>query len=296
MASGSYTSATTVTGASLNDTSYSAIIDEKIMRTLVENSFLPPLVRNRDIQSKATITAQFAKYISFSAASVNENADLSNTELTDSSVTITAGEVGLMASFTKVVRLSTIDPDLLGTTGELFGEAIARKIDSDLTALFSALNGAVSVGSSGANMSKSVLATARFTLRNNKAPGGYVFVGHPIQTSDLMEDTSATTGTPWANLSPEKLYPNSMNYEGSLMGVDVYQTTACPAANTNADRVGALMCTGEKSPLAYVQKYPATTDFDKDGSMRLKEIISTIDYGVGEVEDKAGVPVITDHE
>jgi len=294
MASGSFTSATQY--SSLDDTSYTLIIDEQIMDTLVETSFIPSLIRYRDIQNKPSTVCSFPKYISFSASSVAETADLSSTELTDSAVTISTGEVGVMASFTKIVRLSTIDPDILGHVGRLFGEAIARKIDTDLTALFAALNGSVSVGTSGSNMTKTILNEARFNLKNNKAAGPYVFIGHPVQVWDLQEDITTTTGTPWVNQKPGALYADSLGYEFSYLGIDVYATTACPSANTSADRVGALLCKGEKSALAYVQKYPAETVTDSDPSMRLKELISAVDYGVGEVEDKAGIPVITDHE
>ena len=81
-----------------------------------------------------------------------------------------------------------------------------------------------------------------------------------------------------------------------IYGIDIYSSTQCPAANTNADRVGALISTGDNAPIAMVVKKTVGTALQRDESLRATEVVTVSDYGVGEIEDLAGVAIITDHE
>ena len=70
-----------------------------------------------------------------SASAVSEASDLSNTAIDPTSKTITCSEHGIMTTLTDLARNSA-PRNVAGDIGRLFGEAIAKKIDKDLTALF----------------------------------------------------------------------------------------------------------------------------------------------------------------
>ena len=84
-------------------------------------------------------------YSAVSASAVNEASDLSNTAIDPTSVTITCSEHGIMTTLTDLARNSA-PRNVAGDIGRLFGEAIAKKIDKDLTALFGGFS--TTVGSS----------------------------------------------------------------------------------------------------------------------------------------------------
>ena len=96
-------------------------------------------------------------YANVSAAAVSEATDLSNTAINPSSVTITASEVGIMTTLTDLAR-NAAPRNVAGDIGRLFGEAIAKKQDTDLTALFDGFSTAVNDGTavlSASNLSSS---------------------------------------------------------------------------------------------------------------------------------------------
>ena len=281
------------TYTTLDDLRYSAIINTSVMDTLVANVVGPPHMRNESLAGQPSIAMDFPKWPSMTAASVAEATDLDNTAVSTSKSTVTAGENGIMTTLTDVARTSTIAgrPEELG---RLFGESVARLIDSDLFALFSALNGATAIGTSGSNLTLAQFESAYYTLRSNNATPPYVFICHPVQAAVLRSAISSATGTIFGNVTPEELASKTLGYEYNLYGVDVYSSTQCPTANTAADRVGAIMSTGMNAPIALVTNKVVDTELQRDASLRATEVVTVADYGVGEIEDAAGVPVITD--
>ena len=112
---------------------YTEIVAEALF-VASEQSIMRNLVRNYTIAGggKSVEVPIYANSISISS---NEATDLSNTAVNPSSVTITASEVGIMTTLTDLARNSA-SRNVAGDIGRLFGEAIARKLDADLSALF----------------------------------------------------------------------------------------------------------------------------------------------------------------
>ena len=78
---------------------------------------------------------------------------------------------------------------------------------------------------------------------------------------------------------------------GTLFGVEVSQTSVCPTANSAADRTGAMF---SSDAIGLVTKRPPRIEMQRDASARGTELVATVAYGVGELVDTAGVPIITD--
>ena len=112
---------------------YTEIVAEALF-VASEQSIMRNLVRNYTIAGGGK-SVEVPIYATVSAAAVAEATDLSNTAVNPSSVTITASEVGIMTTLTDLARNSSAR-NVAGDIGRLFGEAIAKKMDSDLSALF----------------------------------------------------------------------------------------------------------------------------------------------------------------
>ena len=144
---------------------YTEIVAEA-MFTASEQSIMKGLVRNYTIAGGGK-SVEVPIYPTVSASAVSEASDLSNTAINPTSVTITASEVGLMTTLTDLARNSA-SRNVAQDIGRVFGEAIARKIDLDLTALFDGFSTAV--GGTGATLTADTVAQAHANLRNNSVP------------------------------------------------------------------------------------------------------------------------------
>ena len=79
---------------------------------------------------------------------------------------------------------------------------------------------------------------------------------------------------------------------GSWFGLDIFQTTNVPTANAAADRAGGIFVSNYA--LGLVQKWSAKMEVMRWAPIRGFVLVATSMYGVGEIEDSAGIKVITD--
>ena len=146
---------------------YTEIVAEALF-VASEVSTMRPLVKNYAIAGGGK-QIEVPIYSAVSAAAVSEASDLSNTAINPTSVTITASENGIMTTLTDLARNSA-PRNVAADIGRLFGEAIAKKIDTDLTALFDGFS--TSVGGAGQEVTVDKLFQASATLRQNAVPAG----------------------------------------------------------------------------------------------------------------------------
>ena len=131
---------------------YTEIVAEALF-VASERSIMRPLVRNYAVTGGGK-SVEVPIYSAVSAAAVSEASDLSNTAINPTSVTITCSENGIMTTLTDLGR-NAAPRNVAADIGRLFGEAIAKKIDTDLTALFDGFS--TSVGSAGAEVTVDTL-------------------------------------------------------------------------------------------------------------------------------------------
>jgi hypothetical protein len=165
-----------------------------------------------------------------------------------------------MATITDVLDVSSIAATR-GAQMRQMGNAVAQKIDVDICALLAGFGTAV--GSSGTNLSLANILSAIYTLELANAPGPYVGVLHPVQIADLrtaIEDSSSGifTGGSVRGGAAEIGTNEDTGYFGSFMGIDWYQSTNVPTANSAADRAGGAF--SKNYALGMVQKWPAKTE------------------------------------
>jgi len=245
-----------------------------------EKSIMRNLVKNYAITGGGK-AVEVPVYAQVSASAVAEATDLSNTAINPSSVTITASEVGVMTTLTDLARNSA-PRNVAGDIGKLFGEALATKQDTDLTALFNGFS--VALGDGSTAITPAVLFNALSTLKENALPtDGCQVVLHPKIAYDLKSGFTNTFAGLDTELSNEALRSGHI---GKIAGMNVFETSNMANTGTAGDYKGAAF---HKDALAIAMMQDVKIETQRDASLRADEIVATSVYGVGEIHDSYGV-------
>lgn len=278
-----------------NDVSYSAILTDMVLDALMAAVVTPQHLQYHELAGKASTAVKIPKADKFTAAAVAEGTELQNTALTSASVTITASEVGIQATITDVLEVSDI-PAAHGARLRQLGRAMADKLDVDVTALYQ--NFSTSVGGTGVNLSIANILDAIFTLENADAAslGQIVGVLHPRQAADIREAVDADSGQAYSGVAGARgsvLGPApGPGFFGAWFGIPFWMSTNVPLVNTSADRAGGIFIADYALGLA--NKWTARVEAMRWPPIRGIVLTASAMYGVGEIEDSAGVAVVTD--
>jgi HK97 family phage major capsid protein len=246
-----------------------------------EQSIMRNLVRNYQITGGGK-AVEVPIYSAVSAAAVAEATDLSNTAVDPSSATITASEVGVMTTLTDLARNSA-PRNVAADIGRLFGEAIAKKQDQDLIALFDGFS--TTLGDGTTAISAASVFNALSTLRANSLPiNECAVVLHPKIAYDLKANLTNTFANANANdLANEAL---RQGFVGRLAGMPVFETANMANTGTAGDYKGGAF---HRDAIALAEMQGLKVETQRDASLRADEIVATSVYGVGEIHDSYGV-------
>jgi len=264
---------------------YTEIVAEALF-VASEQSIMRPLVKNYAITGGGK-SVEVPIYSAVSAAAVSEATDLSNTAINPSSVTITASEVGIMTTLTDLARNSA-PRNVAADIGKLFGEAIAKKQDKDLTALFDGFSTAV--GGDSTALTAAIVFQAIANVRNaGVSMDGVSTVIHPMVAYDLKANLTNT----FANANGNDLANEALRngFVGRLGGVPIYETTNIDHTGTGGDYKQGVF---HRDALAMAMMQDLKIETQRDASLRADEIVATAVYGVGELNDTYGVEVHSD--
>tara|TARA_Y100000031_G_C8214105_1_gene382455 strand:- start:533 stop:1375 length:843 start_codon:yes stop_codon:yes gene_type:complete len=250
--------------------------EQSIMRGLVKNYAITGQGKSVEIPIYAVVTA----------AAVNEATDLSNTAINPSSVTITASEIGIMTTLTDLARNSA-SRNVASDIGKLFGEAIAKKIDTDLTALFDGFS--TSVGGAGTELTIAKIFEAAATLRQSGVPGPYYGVFNPKAIYNVKKSLTNTFVNPNAgDLQNEAM---KTGFIGQIGGVQIFETSNVDGT-TDTDNCKGGVFARDALGLAVMQDLKLETQ--RDASLRADEIVATAVYGVSELHDSYGIEMLSE--
>ncbi len=222
-----------------------------------------------------------------------EATDLTNTAISTGKATLTASEIGVMATITDMLDLSDIT-DIV-QYAQLLARAVAEKFATDVFALSSGFS--TSVGSTTVNLTELVTLSAVTTLTAAKVPGPYAGALHPQGWEDLVGSIGSTItpagaqGTGVQQVT-NMLAPRPDATLGTFFNVTWYQNPVVPTANAGADRGGMVVAAARA--LGHVEKWGGRVEYQRDASLRATEVVATMSYGVGEIDDASGVEVIHD--
>jgi len=270
------------TTTSLNDL-IPAIVAEA-MFVASERSIMRGLVKNFSVPAGSGLTVNVPVYAAQTAAGVAEGTDLTNTAVSTGIATLTVAEAGIMTTITDLVANSA-SSNVVADVGRLFGEAVARKMDKDLLALFAGFS--TVVGTNATELTAASIFKAVARLRSAGVPGdALACVLSPEQAYDLKKVITNTYANPAAgNVQNEAM---QTGYIGLLAGVPVYETG-------NLDGVADVFKGGlfHRDALGLALMNDIRIEAQRDASLRATELVATATYGVGELYDAYGVQLIS---
>jgi len=251
------------------------------------------------------ITAQFPIQDDPAAAvALTESTDATNTQLTTSNQQATATEQGIMATVTdRLAAVSVVDayPHFEGVLGRSYEE---RVLDI-FAGLYDNFTGIT--GTSGADLTLVQFLAAVTALAGRDVPGPYYSVLHTQQVLDLRSGSGNTPGgilpgfaasqTGMEFLASPNFQQTVMNdinrsaYAGSILNVDVWQTTAVVTMANGADRGGGIF---NKDAIGYHELWDQKVELQRDASLRATEIVVTGCLGAVEIDDNRGQTIQTD--
>ena len=250
--------------------------EKSIMRNLVKNFSIP------DGAGKSIVVPNYGLQ---TAAAVNEGTDLTNTAVSTGGVTLTLGEVGIMTTVTDMAIRSSAS-NVIADIGRLFGEAIARKMDQDLTALFAGFSTVVGGNTTAATAALFFSAIAK--LKAGGVPGDALFaVVNPLVAYDLKKDLTSSFQNPAAGVIQNAAM--ATGYIGMLGGVPVFESAN--VVDTSGDSIGGLF---HRDALGLALRQDIKIEAQRDASLRATELVATAVYGCGELLDSYGVALSFD--
>jgi|TARA_R110000796_G_scaffold3889_5_gene14901 N4-gp56 family major capsid protein len=265
-----------------------ANIVQSALYTLSEQTVIRPLIRNYDMSGTPGLTAQVPIYPAISAAAIADGTDLANTAFNTTSKTMTASEIGVMVELTDLAAESATD-DVAAAIGRQIGDAMAKKVDADLAALFTGFSANVNKTSAAVTVDDIFKAAA--TLRANQAPGNYVAVLHPYQAYDLKAQLTNAGATMSHSLSEVGNRALMDGFIGRIAGVDIFESTVVSAPDSAGAYYGAVMT---QDALGYMVKRSMRIETERNASKRSLEIVGSMAFGVSEIFDGYGVGIISD--
>jgi len=269
------------TTTTLNDLLPSIVAEALFVAS--EASIMRNLVRNYTIPMGSGKTITVPRYPQVSAAALTEGTDLTNTAVSTDGATLTVSEVGVMTVVTDLARMASAS-NVIADVGRLFGEAIARKIDTDLTALFDGFS-TNALGDGTTAITAAAIFQAVAKLRSAGVPPTDLFcVLHPAIAYDLKANMTNTFANPNAGILQNEAM--ATGYVGTLAGVPIFETSNMANTGTTGDYKGGLFHR-DALGLAFLQDIKIETQ--RDASLRGDELVATAVYGVGELYDGYGV-------
>jgi N4-gp56 family major capsid protein len=252
-----------------------------------ERSIMRGLVKNYSIPAAQGKTITVPIYPTQSAAALTEGDEVSNTEISTSGVTLTVSTVAIRTMVTDLIRASAAS-NVVADVGRLFGEAIAKKIDTDLIGLFSGFS--TGVGAADAALTPATIARAIATLRAAAVPqDALACVVSPWVAYDLKSSLTNTFANPNAGIIQNEAM--ATGYVGSLFGVPIFESANLANNGTAGDYVGAVF---HRDALGLAMIGDINLETQRRASFVGDDIVASCHYGVGELYDGYGVKVTAD--
>jgi N4-gp56 family major capsid protein len=249
-----------------------------------EQSLMRSLVRNYNIPAGSGNTIKVPVYPTFTAVAGTEATAFTgagDASVNTGSVQLVAGEVGMTTTISDIAMIGSAS-NVIADVGGQFGRGIAEKIDADLCALFTNLNGGTKIGTGATAITGAAIFQAIATLRANKVPASNMAcVLHPEVAYDLKSSITSTFANPNDGLATEVM---RNSFVGTLGGVPVYESAAI--VSTTGDSIGAVF---HRDALGLAMMKDITVETQRESTLRADTLTASAVYGVGELIDTYGI-------
>lgn len=261
-------------------------IIQEAMFVASERSIMRGLVKNYTLAPGQGTHVNVPIYPQQSAAAVTEGDEVSNTAVSTNTAQLTIAPVAIRTLLTDLAR-NQASSNVVGDLGRLFGEAIARKIDTDLTALFAGFS--TGTGDYTTQITPAVIFQAIAKLRATGAPiEGMAIVLHPEIAYDLKAALTTGGATGAFTMGAYSEVGNEAMRQGYVMqlgGVPVYETSNIAYVTNAGDFPGAVF---HRDALGFGMAGDMNIEIQRRASYLGDDIVASAYYGVGELQDGLG--------
>ena len=256
-----------------------------------EKSIMRGLVRNYTLSAGQGKTVTVPIYPKQTAAALTEGTAPSFTAVSTDGATLTVSEVGLTAQISDLAIMAS-SSNVISDIGRLFGEAIARKMDTDLLAKFDTFSGYVGGVSTTATPALIFQAIAKLRSAGYDTANDCAIVLHPNVAYDVASTLTSTFAAPASMVGNDALRNGFM---GLLGGVPVYQSSLVGATSASGGAGGDYACgIFHKDALGLAMMQDIRIESQREATKRGFDIVGSAIYGVGELYDGAGIQGIFD--
>jgi N4-gp56 family major capsid protein len=251
-----------------------------------ERSIMRGLVKNYALGAGQGKTVTVPIYPLQTAATLAEGSEISDSTVNTSSAVLTVTTAAIRTLVTDLA-VASASSNVVADIGRLFGEAIARKIDTDLTAQFANLSGAN-------NYDRAITAADIFEavarLKAAAVPTeGMVCVLHPAIAYDLKAALTTGGNNPFvAGGGTSEVANEAMRsgYVGQLAGIPVFETSNITAADAAAGEFAGAVFQRDALGLAMIGDI--TIETERRASFLGTDIVGACHYGAGLIQSGYG--------
>jgi len=257
--------------------------ERSIMRGLVKNFVIPPG------NGKTLLVPVWEKQ---TAATWTEGDEISNTAVSTTGTTLTVVPIALRTLATDFAVQSAAT-NVVADLGKLFGEAIARKIDTDLTAKFASFTTNVVGTNTSTITAADVFKAVTLLRRQGVASDQIACVLHPDIAYDLKAALTTSGNTPYVANAMGDVANEAMRmgYVGMLAGVPVYETSNMANTGTAGDYKGGVFM---RDSLALAVMRDISIETQRRASYAGTDIVATAYYATGVIQEAYGVQMLFD--
>ncbi len=244
-------------------------------------------------------TVHMPKVGSFEISDLQDGVDMTDEQdIGMTGVDLTATERGAKIIITDKLARQNGTTDIFRIVGRQFGDAGARKQDRDVQALYAGLNGGTAYGQASALLDLSAFAATIAKARGGGASltdsaGVEPFdpdyaVHHPHSVFSVTRSATAigNNNVRVNDRREEKMLQRFFRI--SFNGVDLYESKNI-YVDSSGDAIGVL---AQRDALVGLTSVDWYTERERDASARGTEVNFVSDYGVFELDDLHGAPIL----
>jgi hypothetical protein len=188
----------------------------------------------------------------------------------------------------KLVRQSV--PNVFQMVGRQLGEGMARKKDTDVQALYENLNDGTDLGATTKLLTAVNLTGCIAFAKANKFGSKVYVVHHPNAIAEFVKSAAITpsVAAPVPSGWTSELLKDFFVGLRPLNGVPLFEAGNIPE-DSNGDGYG---CIADQGAMATLTSVKMRTERERDASLRGTEVVITADYGVFELDNDRGAPML----
>lgn len=260
------------------------LIRQEAMFVASERSIMRGLVKNYSLAPGQGKVVSVPIYPIQTAAVITEGNEVSDTAVSTNVADLTIGTVAIRTLLTDLARQSAAS-NVVADLGKLFGEAVARKMDTDLTALFANFV-APTAGTTVITAQQIFQAVAKLKA-DAVSTDGMVCVIHPEIAFDLKAALTTTGNTPFTAGAFGEVANEAMRmgFVGMLAGIPVYETSNIGNSGSAGNYLGAVFQT-DAMGLGMIGDISIETQ--RRASYLGDDIVCSAYYGTGVLQSNYG--------